>query len=151
MEDLNAVMARRGERVIGFAEFELPESYDSDYAYDADELNFPMDTLCLIGFMSLIDPPRPAVPAAIQSCQRAGIKVFMVTGDHPVTAHSIAKSLKLVTRPTADELIEMNDDLTEPEAIIVHGQEITHFNQNDWDRVMSHKEIVFARTMPQQK
>jgi hypothetical protein len=36
LENLNAVMAKRGERVIGFAEYELPESYDSDYAYDAD-------------------------------------------------------------------------------------------------------------------
>ena len=52
----------------------------------------------------------------------------MVTGDHPVTAHSIAKSLRLVTGPTADELIENNDDLNEAEAIVVHGSEITHFN-----------------------
>lgn len=121
IEDLNAVMAKRGERVIGFAEQILPEQYDKNFAYDADELNFPMDNLMFTGFISLIDPPRPAVPAAIQSCHKAGIKVFMVTGDHPVTAHSIAKSLKLVTGPTAEELIELNDETTEPEAIVVHG------------------------------
>jgi P-type E1-E2 ATPase len=41
----------------------------------------------------MIDPPRPAVKKAVEDCQKAGVKVFMVTGDHPVTAHAIAKSL----------------------------------------------------------
>lgn len=99
----------------------------------------------------MIDPPRPQVAQAVKECYEAGVKVFMVTGDHPITAHSIAKSLNLITGPTAEELIEMGDDITQPEAIVVHGTEMNHFTQSDWDRVLQHKEIVFARTMPQQK
>jgi P-type E1-E2 ATPase len=57
----------------------------------------------------LIDPPRQAVPQAVLDCYKAGVKVFMVTGDHPITAHSIAKSLNLITGPTAEELAEMGD------------------------------------------
>lgn len=91
---------------------ELPETYDENFEFDAESLNFPIQDLTLLGMMSLIDPPRPTVPNAIQDCHRAGIKVFMVTGDHPITAHSIAKSLRLVTGPTAEELIEMGDEIS---------------------------------------
>jgi P-type E1-E2 ATPase len=42
--------------------------------------------MTFIGLMGLIDPPRPEVPQAVEMCKRAGIKVIMVTGDHPVTA-----------------------------------------------------------------
>lgn len=60
----------------------------------------------------------------------------MVTGDHPITAHSIAKSLSLITGPTQHELNEMGDFDTEPQAIVVHGTEMNHFTQADWDRVL---------------
>jgi len=70
----------------------------------------------------------------------------MVTGDHPITAHSIAKSLDLVTGPTQKELDEKNDKSTKANAIVVNGSEIRDFTQEDWDRVLAHKEIVFART-----
>jgi P-type E1-E2 ATPase len=48
----------------------------------------------------MIDPPRLQVKAAVNECYGAGVKVFMVTGDHPITAHAIAKSLNLITGPT---------------------------------------------------
>lgn len=75
----------------------------------------------------------------------------MVTGDHPITAHAIAKSLGLVTGKTAAELNAIGDMNTEAYSIVVHGTEMQTFTQDDWDRVLQHKEIVFARTMPQQK
>lgn len=107
---------------------DLPDKYDENFAFDASEINFPMSNLSFIGFISLIDPPRAAVPAAVANCFKAGIKVFMVTGDHPITAHSIAKSLGLVTGPTEIELNELGDSTTIPYSIVVHGSEITNFN-----------------------
>lgn len=62
LEDINMTLGKRGERVIGFARMELPESFDENFQYDADEINFPMQGLTFVGFISLIDPPRPAVP-----------------------------------------------------------------------------------------
>lgn len=47
--------------------------------------------------MSMIDPPRAAVPDAVAKCRSAGIKVIMVTGDHPITAKAIAKSVGIIS------------------------------------------------------
>jgi hypothetical protein len=54
--------------------------------------NFPMEGFCFLGLTGLIDPPRPTVPAAVATCQQAGIRVIMVTGDHPITAKVRAAS-----------------------------------------------------------
>ena len=41
----------------------------------------------------MIDPPRPSVPEAVRKCREAGIRVIMVTGDHPITATAIARAV----------------------------------------------------------
>lgn len=83
-----------GERVLGFCDFMLPsDKFPLGYKFDADEANFPLDGLRFVGLMSMIDPPRAAVPDAVAKCRSAGIKVIMVTGDHPITAKAIAKSV----------------------------------------------------------
>ena len=80
-----------GERVLGFCDFMLPEDkYPAGYAFDADEENIPLEGLRFVGLMSMIDPPRASVPDAVLKCRSAGIKVIMVTGDHPITAKAIA-------------------------------------------------------------
>ncbi|MFN9907359.1 MAG: hypothetical protein ACK56F_14765 [bacterium] len=45
-------------------------------------------------------------------------------------------------------MTEIGDNETDPEAVVVHGTDMANFRQEDWDRVLAHKEIVFARTMP---
>ena len=45
----------------------------------------------------MIDPPRAAVPDAVSKCRSAGIKVIMVTGDHPITAKAIAKGVGIIS------------------------------------------------------
>jgi sodium/potassium-transporting ATPase subunit alpha len=48
---------------------------------DKDKNNFPMDNLCLVGLVSLNDPPKRFVAHSVTKCRKAGIKVIMVTGD----------------------------------------------------------------------
>merc|ERR1712223_1889410 len=87
-----------GERVLGSCDFMLPaEEYPEGYPFDCDDPNFPLDNLRFVGLMSMIDPPRAAVPDAVAKCRSAGIKVIMVTGDHPITAKAIAKSVGIVS------------------------------------------------------
>ena len=60
------------------------------------QVNFPLEDLCFVGLISLIDPPRSNVPEAVEKCRSAGIKVIMVTGDHPITAKAIAKAVGII-------------------------------------------------------
>lgn len=54
----------------------LPDDqFPEGFQFDTDELNFPVDKLCFVGLMSMIDPPRAAVPDAVGKCRSAGIKV----------------------------------------------------------------------------
>jgi len=65
-----------GERVLGFCDLELPaEQFPHGFQFDADEENFPLTGLRFVGLMSMIDPPRAAVPDAVTKCRSAGIKV----------------------------------------------------------------------------
>lgn len=54
-----------GERVLGFCDLRLPSNeYPRDYEFNGDEVNFPVTNLRFLGLMSMIDPPRAAVPEA---------------------------------------------------------------------------------------
>merc|ERR1712172_387009 len=150
-----------GERVLGFCDFDLdPEKYGDDYKFDPEEANFPLDNLRFVGLMSLIDPPRAAVPDAVSKCRSAGIKVIMVTGDHPITAKAIAKSVGIISEGNktvediAEELGVPTQEVNprDAKATVVHGGEIKELTNDQMDEIlMHHTEIVFARTSPQQK
>jgi len=51
-----------------------------------------------------MDPPREEVPKAVRDCQSAGVKVVMVTGDHPLTAQAIARKIGLINLETRESL-----------------------------------------------
>merc|ERR1712055_1206673 len=150
-----------GERVLGFCDFMLPEDkYPKGYPFDPDEENFPLEGLRFVGLMSMIDPPRAAVPDAVVKCRSAGIKVIMVTGDHPITAKAIARSVGIISdgQETVEDIAarkgipvsEVNP--REARAAVIHGGEIKDLSEKQLDEVlMYHSEIVFARTSPQQK
>lgn len=87
-------MANHGERVLAFADRELdPAEYPKGFPFNTEKINFPMNDLRLVGLMGMIDPPRETVPDAIAKCRTAGIKVMMVTGDHPATGTAIARKV----------------------------------------------------------
>eukprot|EP00090_Calanus_glacialis_P021707 TRINITY_DN334_c0_g1_i1.p1 TRINITY_DN334_c0_g1~~TRINITY_DN334_c0_g1_i1.p1 ORF type:complete len:1006 (-),score=259.03 TRINITY_DN334_c0_g1_i1:216-3233(-) len=150
-----------GERVLGFCDFVLPkDKYPTGYPFDADEENFPLEGLRFVGLMSMIDPPRAAVPDAVVKCRSAGIKVIMVTGDHPITAKAIAKSVGIISdgmETVEDIAARTNVDVKdinprEARAIVIHGGELKDLKEKEIDEIlMFHTEIVFARTSPQQK
>jgi cation-transporting ATPase F len=80
-------MAAEGLRVLAFARTELPAGRNDLRPEDAAH------GLVFIGLQGMMDPPRPEAAAAVAACQRAGIRVKMITGDHAVTAASIARQI----------------------------------------------------------
>jgi len=87
-----------GERLIGVCDKRLPTSEfpPPEFQFDADQENFPHTELRFLGMISTIDPPRSSVPEAIEKCHSAGVKVIMVTGDHPITAKAVAKGVGII-------------------------------------------------------
>jgi Ca2+-transporting ATPase len=68
--------------------------------------------MTFLGLVGMIDPPRPEVKRAVQTCVEAGVKPVMITGDHPVTAQAIARELGMLTTGraiTGAELEAMDD------------------------------------------
>uniref|UniRef100_A0A665VTY5 Sodium/potassium-transporting ATPase subunit alpha n=1 Tax=Echeneis naucrates TaxID=173247 RepID=A0A665VTY5_ECHNA len=150
-----------GERVLGFCHLFLPEDkYPKGFAFDTDDVNFQTDNLCFVGLMSMIDPPRAAVPDAVGKCRSAGIKVIMVTGDHPITAKAIAKGVGIISEgneTVEDIAARLNIPVSQvnprdAKACVIHGTDLKDLSQEQMDDILrNHTEIVFARTSPQQK
>ncbi|XP_065887876.1 sodium/potassium-transporting ATPase subunit alpha-1-like [Dysidea avara] len=150
-----------GERVLGFCQLYLPlDQYPEGYKFDNERVNFPLEGLCFVGLFSMIDPPRPNVPEAVSKCRTAGIKVIMVTGDHPITAQAIAKGVGIIgpNSLTPEEAAEDTHNLVAhvpagvAQAIVVHGQQLLEMSEEELDEILrKYPEIVFARTSPTQK
>lgn len=145
-------LANRGERILAFASLELSpqdmarlqQRNEDDDPHDV----IPVENYCFVGLISLVDPPRPNVPNAVEKCKEAGIRVIMVTGDHPSTALSIAKKVGIVDKSVTVDEEECDESET---AVVVQGSDIENFLESDWERVLGHEQIVFARTAPHQK
>lgn len=87
------------------------DKYPKGYKFDSENVNFPVTGLRFVGLMSMIDPPRAAVPDAVAKCRSAGIKVIMVTGDHPITAKAIARNVGIIS---AGKIILLRLELEDP-------------------------------------
>ncbi len=123
----NERLAAQALRVLAVAEKTLP-ARDFDPAGD---LMAHAEGLTLVGLAGIIDPPRPEAKDAIALCQRAGIRVRMITGDHRITAAAIARELGLTGE-------------------VVEGREL-----DAWDEAELARRIevigVFARVTPEHK
>ena len=126
IEKQNEELAGRGYRVIALAvgEVERKENFlENDIA-----------NLCLVGLVGFIDPVRPESKGAILECKKAGIKVIMITGDHPLTALSIAKDI----------------NIADSESQVATGKEIEEkfaLGQAEFDNFIKNK-VVFSRVAP---
>jgi Ca2+-transporting ATPase len=92
MSDAVLAMTRDGLRVLAAAVSDAPVGGDGAYVWPACQRAL---RLRLVGLVGLADPVRPAVPAAIAECYRAGIRTVMITGDHEGTAAAIARRIGL--------------------------------------------------------
>lgn len=120
-------MAGRGLRVLALAWRPLADSAPGG------ELE---RELILAGLVGIEDPPRAEVAEAMRRCREAGIKVIMLTGDHPVTATAIAREVGLVTG-------------AEPR--VITGGELQRLSESQLQFALEAPEILFARVSADQK
>jgi P-type Ca2+ transporter type 2C len=125
------LLAGQGYRVLAIAAAHVDATDAVEFA------PHHLTGLVLLGFVGMIDPLRPEAREAVLACQRAGIQVAMVTGDHPITALAIARELGFAERP--DEVV------TGPDLALVTQQGDAAVDQLVRD---AH---VFARVEPNQK
>ena len=105
-----------------------------DSVPDKENMNTLESDLTYIGMVGMIDPPRPEVKAAVETCRTAGIRPVMITGDHKVTAVAIAKEIGILRE--GDEAIT--------------GAELQQMSDEDLSKNV-HKYSVYARVSPEHK
>ncbi|MCW4035987.1 MAG: cation-transporting P-type ATPase, partial [Candidatus Bathyarchaeota archaeon] len=123
-------MAAGALRVLGMAYKDMP---DDAGGYEMDEVE---SGLTFVGLVGMIDPPREEVPVAIQTCNLAGIRSVMVTGDHRQTAVAIAKQIGMLEE--------------ENPGSVLTGRDLTGIDDNELDGVIEEVR-VFARVSPEHK
>ncbi len=126
-------MARNGLRVLAFAKRILPNSQDKISHHDA------AGRFIFLGLQAMIDPPRREVIEAVQKCQAAGIRVKMITGDHVLTAATIARQIGLQGGDHLDE-----------KTFAITGKELEHLSDEELVNAVD-RLTVFARVAPEQK
>ena len=151
-------MASKGHRVLAFAAFALPgDQFPESFEFKKDPVNFPQTDLTFYGLVSLEDPPKHGVREAVGHCREAGIKVMMVTGDHPLTAEAIGRKINLMLQDTKPMVAAKRNCAIDvvPEsdvnAIVIHGEQVDSLTDAEWENIFSKDEIIFARTSPKHK
>jgi len=123
-------LAQEAFRVLGLAYCRLPQ------VPDLESLD-PDPELVWVGLAGMLDPPRPEARQAVEHCRQAGIRVIMVTGDHPDTARAIAREVGLVGPGDASQAV-------------LSGSELNKMSDAEL-KAHLHEVRVFARVAPEHK
>ena len=126
--------AQRALRMIGFAYKELSQTEASEpYSIETIEKN-----LTYLGMVGMMDPPREEVPQAITLAKRAGIRMYILTGDHALTAAAIAEKIGLIT--------------TDDHHQIITGDQLENISDEELLALFKkHIPVIFARVSPENK
>lgn len=126
---VNDSYASKGLRVLAASQRTLnPE--EQDYSIEALE-----NKQTFLGLVAMMDPPRPDVAKAVETCHRAGIRIIMITGDYGLTAESIARKIGIVSSNNVR---------------VVTGVELESMSEEDLKQVFT-GEVIFARVAPEHK
>ncbi len=122
--------ARSGQRVLALARRALPADAEPPEREQAER------ELCLLGLITMQDPPRAEVVDAVSRCHGAGIRIVLITGDHPLTAAAIADQVGIGG--------------TDP--LVVNAQTFDHRHEREVREILATgREVIFARASPETK
>ncbi len=123
--------AAQGLRVLAFAQRQLSTAVALPQRRDDAEAD-----LCLVGLIAMLDPPRRGVAESVAQCHAAGIRIIVITGDHPLTAGAIAERVGITgAHPT-----------------VVTGEQFERLTEKQLaELIREHPEVIFARASPEAK
>jgi len=125
---INDKFANEALRVLGMAYKTLPEEIRQFNEETVEE------SLVFVGLQGMIDPPREEAIEAIKTCQEAGIKAVMITGDHKLTAVAIAKEIGIMQKGN----------------IVLTGEQLDKMTQEELEKIVENV-TVYARVSPEHK
>lgn len=121
--------ADRALRVLAIAHRPLPHTPPTGRAEAEQQLT-------LLGLVALTDPPRTEVPAAVADCRRAGIRIIVITGDHPLTALAITRQVGICGEDTT----------------VITGSQLTEIRDTELEQLLREpRDVLFARSSPEDK
>jgi calcium-translocating P-type ATPase len=122
--------ASQGLRVLALARRSLPSGAKPP---DRDEAE---RDLCFLGLITMRDPPRAEVIDAVARCHSAGIRIVLITGDHPLTAAAIAHQVGIGGE----------------DPVLVNAQAFDHLHEQEVKDILAGgREVIFARASPETK
>ncbi|MGC2373377.1 MAG: cation-transporting P-type ATPase [Solirubrobacteraceae bacterium] len=122
--------AGQGLRVLALARRSLPSGTQPPKREDAER------DLCFLGLVTMRDPPRAEVIEAVSRCHRAGIRIVLITGDHPLTAAAIAGQVGIGGE----------------DPLVVNAQAFDHTHEQEVKHILAGgREVIFARASPETK
>lgn len=120
--------AKRGLRVLAIAKREFKKDEKLEEKTVENSLTF-------LGLVGMIDPPKEGVREAVDIAHKAGIKIIMITGDYGLTAAAISEKVNIVKK----------------DYCVVTGTELLKMSDKDLIEILKTKDVIFARTAPEQK
>lgn len=122
--------AQKGLRVLALARRAAPAGGAAPPREEAER------ELCFLGLVTMFDPPRPEAADAIARCHSAGIRVIVITGDHPLTAAAIAQQVGIGGE----------------DRLIVSAERLDHRHEKEIREILTGgREVIFARASPEAK
>jgi calcium-translocating P-type ATPase len=122
--------AGQGLRVLALARRSLPSGARPPSRENAER------ELCFLGLVTIRDPPRAEIVDAVARCHRAGIRIVLITGDHPLTAAALAREVGIGGE----------------DPIVVNAQAFDHLHEQEVKDILAGgREVIFARASPETK
>ncbi|KAJ4260454.1 hypothetical protein NW762_007194 [Fusarium torreyae] len=144
LENMEA-FARLGLRVLALASRSPVDGLPEDLSSAMNRSDFEKD-LIFRGLIGIYDPPRPETRDSVQKCQKAGISVHMLTGDHPETARAIAADVSII--PSAERMKMVRGDVADTMVMAAH--DFDHLSDAELD-ALPELPLVVARCSPTTK
>lgn len=138
--DKNTEMAKRALRVLAFCYREISRAeYDAAMKNNGLTHKDIEKNMIFLGLAGMIDPPRPEVKAAVEMAHKANIRIYIITGDHGLTAEAIARQLSIIGPKRKHRIIT--------------GEELNDIKDDELKNLLGDKknDIIFARVSPQHK